>query len=92
MPPPRACGQKRTRRPPMGSSRGHIPIRTCVACGAKGDKHRLVRFVLEGDRLVKDPLGRRPGRGAYICPTEACSERLSKERGFRKKFLRTRKQ
>ena len=76
----------------MGSSKGHIPTRTCIACGAKGNKYQLVRLVLEGDRLVKDPLGRKPGRGAYVCPTEPCSEKLSKKKGLPKIFRRAREQ
>lgn len=68
----------------MGSSKGHVPIRTCVACGAKGMKSGLIRFVLSGDRLVKDELGKLQGRGVYVCHTVDCAERLSRKKDLHK--------
>ena len=68
----------------MGSSKGHIPIRTCIACGTKGSKSGLTRFVLAGDRLVKDELGKLQARGVYVCPTVICAERLSRKKDFHK--------
>ena len=65
----------------MGKGRGHIPIRTCVSCGAKRPKKDLVRLVLDKEgRLVKDYSGRAQGRGAYVCEKESCMEKLSKNR------------
>ena len=53
-----------------------IPQRTCMACQAKKDKRELVRIVRspEGEISV-DVTGKKPGRGAYICPN---LERLNK--------------
>lgn len=58
--------------------RKHMPQRTCIACGQKTDKRRLIRLVYipadpphEGGVLV-DPTGKRSGRGAYLCSQPAC--------------------
>jgi len=51
-------------------------IRVCLACGAKADKAKLVRFVAAGGRLVPDWRGVLPGRAVYACPTPACIGRF----------------
>ena len=49
------------------------PQRTCVACRRVADKRDLVRVVATPEgRLVVDPKGKLPGRGAYICRRRAC--------------------
>jgi len=54
-----------------------VPIRTCVACRRRAEQRELVRFTVDGSgRARPDGRGRRPGRGAYVCPTDACWERL----------------
>ena len=53
------------------------PIRTCIACQATSDKHRLVRFVRTPDGAVAlDATGKAAGRGAYVCADAACFERV----------------
>lgn len=64
--------------------RKHMPQRTCIACGQKTDKRRLIRLVyvpaadppIEGapseSRVLVDPTGKRNGRGAYLCSQPAC--------------------
>jgi predicted RNA-binding protein YlxR (DUF448 family) len=65
----------------MGKGRGHIPIRTCISCGAKRPKKDLVRLSLDGEgRLVKDYSYKMQGRGAYVCNEESCMERLQGNR------------
>lgn len=57
----------------------HGPRRTCVACRDVRDKHDLVRLVrLAEGRVVVDERGTTPGRGAYVCRSEMCAERLVK--------------
>ncbi len=57
--------------------RGHVPIRTCIVCGKKAPKKRLLRIALAGRcRPVWDLSQRLYGRGAYVCPMESCIRRV----------------
>ena len=59
------------------------PIRTCIACGAQGDKRDFVRIVRSADGTVSlDETGRKAGRGAYLCRNMACFEKAAKKRLF----------
>ncbi|MGH2499415.1 MAG: RNase P modulator RnpM [Candidatus Limnocylindria bacterium] len=52
------------------------PQRTCVACRAVRAKRELVRIVRSpSGTLSVDPRGKAPGRGAYLCPQDACLRR-----------------
>lgn len=44
--------------------------RTCIACGAQGDKVGLLRIVRTDGGARFDATGRVPGRGAYVCSAE----------------------
>ena len=45
-----------------------VPLRTCVACGAKTAKGSLVRVVAPRQGPVEvDATGKAHGRGAYLC-------------------------
>jgi predicted RNA-binding protein YlxR (DUF448 family) len=68
------------------ATRGHKPVRTCVACREEGLKADLVRLVRSPDGLlVVDPTGRAPGRGAYLHRDAACAE-LARKRGLKIAF------
>ncbi|MBK6670908.1 MAG: YlxR family protein [Actinobacteria bacterium] len=54
------------------------PIRTCVGCRSRRPLSELVRFVGD-DGVVMHGSGR-PGRGAWLCPSETCWEQASKRR------------
>lgn len=58
-----------------------IPQRTCMACQEKKDKRDLVRIVRspEGEISV-DLTGKKPGRGAYICPKLECLNKVIKSK------------
>lgn len=58
-----------------------VPQRTCMGCQAKKDKRELVRIVRspEGEISV-DPTGKKPGRGAYICPDLECLNKVVKSK------------
>lgn len=53
--------------------------RTCTGCGQKKDKKELIRIVrtLEGNIEV-DLKGKKNGRGAYICKSEECLNKVIK--------------
>ena len=55
------------------------PTRTCSGCGAKTEKSKLVRVVRspEGEISI-DLTGKKPGRGAYICPDPECLKKARK--------------
>ena len=58
-----------------------VPQRTCMGCQAKKDKRELVRIVRspEGEISV-DLTGKKPGRGAYICPDLECLNKVVKSK------------
>ena len=58
-----------------------IPQRTCMGCQTKKDKRDLVRIVRspEGEISV-DLTGKKPGRGAYICPDLECLNKVVKSK------------
>jgi predicted RNA-binding protein YlxR (DUF448 family) len=71
----------------MGKGRGHIPIRTCISCGAKRSKRELMRLVENGGgQLIRDDEGKRHGRGMYVCKCKSCCERLSKNKRITRRF------
>jgi predicted RNA-binding protein YlxR (DUF448 family) len=45
-------------------------------------KSTLLRVVADGDRLVPDPAGRMPGRGASVHPDLRCVDLAEKRRAF----------
>ena len=50
-----------------------IPIRTCIGCRGKFVKSDLLRFVRDATGSLRaDSTGKSPGRGGYVCRTEAC--------------------
>ena len=54
-----------------------IPLRRCNGCGESKPKKELVRVVRAQDGTVSlDLTGKKPGRGAYVCPS-AASRRAS---------------
>ena len=50
-----------------------VPMRKCIGCMQSRPKGELVRIVADDDGNVKiDPVGRAPGRGAYLCRNPKC--------------------
>ena len=60
-----------------------IPIRQCLGCREHKPKNELIRVVRspEGE-LSLDFRGKKPGRGAYLCPDPACLARAKKSRAL----------
>lgn len=58
-----------------------IPLRRCNGCGESKPKKELVRVVRAQDGAVSlDLTGKKPGRGAYVCPSAACLAKARKAR------------
>jgi len=54
----------------------HVPQRTCVACGAKGDQRQFIRVAFSPEKGICVPGSRgEGGRGAYLCPRKECWEK-----------------
>ena len=50
-----------------------MPIRTCIGCRGKFPKKDLLRFVRDAaGGLQTDSTSKLPGRGAYVCQSQAC--------------------
>ncbi|HAZ19377.1 MAG TPA: DUF448 domain-containing protein, partial [Clostridiales bacterium] len=46
-----------------------IPKRKCCGCGEDKPKKELIRIVRSPEGVIStDATGKKPGRGAYICP------------------------
>jgi predicted RNA-binding protein YlxR (DUF448 family) len=51
------------------------PQRTCIACRQVKEKNDLIRLVSTENGIVEiDVFGKKPGRGAYLCPQKNCWE------------------
>jgi predicted RNA-binding protein YlxR (DUF448 family) len=59
----------------------HVPERRCAACGRRDAKASLCRLVRIEGAVKPDPLQKVNGRGAYLCPSEACWARAGKKHG-----------
>lgn len=56
-----------------------IPQRRCNGCGAQKPKKELVRVVRSPEGEISlDMHGKKPGRGAYVCPDLACLQKARK--------------
>ena len=60
-----------------------IPQRQCVGCREMKNKRDLIRVVKSPEGEVSlDFGGKKPGRGAYLCPDPACLARAKKSRAL----------
>ncbi len=64
-----------------------IPLRQCVGCREHKDKNQLIRVVRSPEGEISlDLRGRKPGRGAYLCPDPACLKKAAKSRALERAF------
>ncbi len=64
-----------------------IPMRMCVGCREMKPKKELVRVVRNAEGAIGiDPIGKAPGRGAYLCKSAMCLERAVKSRALDRAF------
>lgn len=64
-----------------------IPLRKCTGCQEMKNKKELIRVVRSDDGTFSlDPIGKKPGRGAYICPNPDCLSKAEKAKGLERSF------
>lgn len=64
-----------------------IPMRQCIACREEKPKREMLRVVKNAaGEISLDFSGKLPGRGAYLCNSEACVKRLRKQRLLNRAF------
>ena len=60
-----------------------IPQRQCVGCRTMKNKRDLIRVVKSpAGEISLDFVGKKPGRGAYLCPDSACLTRARKTKAL----------
>ena len=62
-------------------------MRMCIACGEMKPKRELIRVVKpkEGE-ISLDLTGKAAGRGAYVCNSRECFEKLKKQKKLNRTF------
>ena len=64
-----------------------IPLRQCLVCREMKPKRELIRVVRSPQGEISlDFHGKKPGRGAYLCPDPACLKRIRKSRALERAF------
>ena len=64
-----------------------IPMRQCLGCREMKAKRELIRVVRSPEGEVSlDFKGKKPGRGAYLCPDPACLARARKSKALERAF------
>ncbi len=64
-----------------------IPLRQCVGCREMKPKPELIRVVKSPEGEVSlDFKGKKPGRGAYVCPDPECLKKARKSRALERAF------
>ncbi len=62
-----------------------IPMRSCVGCFESKPKKELIRIVRSPEGEISlDPVGKKAGRGAYICPDPECLKKARKAKRLEK--------
>ena len=61
--------------------------RLCIGCMTSRPKKELVRVVrAPSGEISIDPVGKKPGRGAYLCPDLACLAKAKKKKALERCF------
>ncbi len=58
-----------------------IPVRQCLGCNEHKPKKEMIRVLRtpEGE-IVLDLVGKKSGRGAYVCPSLSCFKKARKSK------------
>ena len=63
------------------------PLRQCLGCREMKPKRELIRVVKSPQGEVSlDTTGKKPGRGAYVCPNPECLKRAVKSKALSRAF------
>lgn len=58
-----------------------VPLRMCAGCGEHKPKKELVRVVRSPQGEISlDLVGKKPGRGAYVCRNPECLKKARKSK------------
>ena len=64
-----------------------IPMRQCVGCREMRPKKELVRVVrAPSGEISIDLVGKKPGRGAYVCHDVECLKKARKSKALERAF------
>ncbi|MCC8122467.1 MAG: YlxR family protein [Oscillospiraceae bacterium] len=64
-----------------------VPLRQCLGCREMKPKRELIRVVRSPEGEVSlDFKGKKPGRGAYLCPDMACLKRARRAKALERAF------
>jgi hypothetical protein len=64
-----------------------LPQRQCLGCREMKPKRELIRVVRSPEGEISlDFHGKKPGRGAYLCPDPACLKRVRKAKALERAF------
>ena len=64
-----------------------IPQRQCLGCREMKNKKDLIRVVRSPEGEVSlDWVGKKPGRGAYVCPNSECLKKARESRALERAF------
>ncbi len=62
-------------------------LRMCIVCRDRSDKKELVRVVRnKNGEVFLDKTGKANGRGAYVCKSKDCFDKLKKTRALNRAF------
>lgn len=67
----------------MGAAKNHRPQRTCLGCGARDDQQKMLRMIVQEDRLVLDASG---SRGGYLHGRDECRRLFVGKKGHYRAF------
>ena len=64
-----------------------LPQRQCVGCRERKEKRELIRVVRSPEGGISlDFKGKKPGRGAYLCPNPDCLTKAKKKKALERCF------
>lgn len=64
-----------------------VPMRSCVGCMVSKPKKELIRIVRSPEGEISlDPVGKKAGRGAYICHDVECLKKARRAKKLERAF------